>query len=227
MQWWHDEISEPLTLDVLPTPSEHGFSLPVPAENIAGLIHRDVSIECGFEDRHEPCLGGSQLLLGPLALDGVSQHSRKQLAFDPPFDEVVLRAGADRFQRQPLIIESRDDHDRLVAGVLLHVPEGLESLTVRQPQVQEHHVDTVLLHVAQRSVQPVAPLELERGSVLLLAQHVHDQARVAWIVLDQEDSNRRGGGDARGHGSFTISSQNAPIAFTALRNTAGSIGFVT
>jgi len=224
--WRNDEIREPLAMHFLQTPPEHRFGLPIPTEDMAGLINCDVCIQRGLEDRDQPGLGGSQQQLRPLALDRIADHTRQQFTFDSSFDQVILRAGAHGFQRHLLVIESRDDHDRLVAGVLLHVPERLKSLTVGQPQIQEHHIDAVLLQMAHGRVQPVSPFQLELGPVLLLAQHFEDEAGVAGIVFHQQHTNRSSR-YARGHGSFTISSQNAPIALTAFRNTAGSIGFVT
>ena len=109
----------------------------------------------------------------------------------------------------------------------MRAAEGLESDAVGEAEIEEHDVHGRAPQTLEGRIETVDALQLEQVGVDL-PQHLDDDAGVARIVLDQQDPDRtpRGGGRAA-HGSFTISSQNRPIALTAFRNTAGSIGFVT
>ena len=199
-------------------PSEHRFRLRIPSRDVAEGIHGDVRVERGSHDRAQPRLGA-------LALDGVADHARQQLAFDASLHEVVLCAGPHCIERHLLVVQSRDDHDRFGGKTGVNPRERFQALAVGQAEIEQDDVDAGLVDTIERRVQTFEPLELE-VQLSGFAEQLEDEPRVPRVVFDEEDSNRRSR-HRRRHGSLTISSQNAPIAFTAFRNTAGSIGFVT
>ena len=55
--------------------------------------------------------GASQLLLRPLPLYSVSQRSCHGLPFDIPLHEIVLSTALHSFDRQVLVLETRQDND--------------------------------------------------------------------------------------------------------------------
>ena len=65
----HNDVGQAPTNDVLLDPSEHGFGLPAPARDQAGVIHGDVGIEGRPEYGAEPRLRRPQRLLDARPLD--------------------------------------------------------------------------------------------------------------------------------------------------------------
>ena len=178
-----------------------------------------------FQDSPMIGLARAQRFLRSLPLDRVPQHARQELPFDATLHQVVLRPGADRLERQLLVVEPRDHDDRLVRRPAPRANERIEPLAVGQAQIEQHDVHAAVRETGERVVEPVHPLEVE-GLGLHLPQELEDEPGISRIVLDQQDGDGLHGG-REAHGSRTICSQNCSIELTASRNSLVAIGFLT
>ena len=77
----------------------------------------------------------------PRAFACIAKGSGKQRRVGRALDQIVLRAGVHRRNRQPIIVARSEDDDRRVAGSMLEATECLESGTIRQSQIQEDGVE--------------------------------------------------------------------------------------
>ena len=71
----------------------------------------------------------------------IAKRSAKQRRVGPALDQIVLRAGVHRRNRQPIIVARGEHDDRRVAGRMLQAAECLESGAIRQPQIEEDGVE--------------------------------------------------------------------------------------
>ena len=74
-----------------------------------------------------------------LALDRITDGSPQLLAVEAAFDQVVLYALMNRFERKLFIVVAGEDHDRNPRGLTQHFPEGFRPVAVGQVQVQQHY----------------------------------------------------------------------------------------
>ena len=77
----------------------------------------------------------------PRAFACIAKRSAKQRRVGRALDEIVLRAGVHRRNRQPIIVARSEHDDRRVAGCMLQATECLESGAIRQAQIQEDGVE--------------------------------------------------------------------------------------
>ena len=167
------------------------------------------------------------LALGLAALHGVAHGGRQPLPVVLALDQVVLRAGGERGQRQLAVVPAGEHEQRRPGAVGEHRVDDREALGVRQRQVGQHDV----VRPGQLRVrlgQGAADLHL--GVAELVLEHGHDQAAVGGGVLDEQHPQRRcGRGGRHGRrpeGSRTRPSQKSSIDRTTCTNCATSTGLV-
>ena len=132
-----------------------------------------------------------ELHLVALALDGVVHRAQQQLAVEPRLDQVVLRPALHRRQRHRLVVVAGEHDDRHRGRVRVDAREGLQPHGVRQRQIQQHQGGLAAGQALQAVRQAIGELQRERRR-RVLADHLLDEARVARVVLDQEDVMGRG-----------------------------------
>ncbi len=136
-----------------------------------------------------PVLLGEQ----PVAFARVADAAHEQLGGEAVLDEVVLRAALDRLDRDLVVVEVAEDHDRrgLVQG-----PDEREALAAagrlgREPQ--QHRVVGAGVRLRPRVGGGGHRLDGE-GRAPRLAQEGADPVGGAGVVLDEEHANDAGGG---------------------------------
>ncbi len=125
--------------------------------------------------------------LGGVALDGVANDARNHPRANLRLDQVVLRAGLHGGHGEFVIAQPRQNHHRR-AGCPVHAVQGLQSLAVRQAQVEQHHVDSALGEVGKRVAQRARRRDPERS--IGHRQGVDDVRRVLGVILDEQDVDR-------------------------------------
>ena len=128
-------------------------------------------------------------LLGLLALDGVPDGAGEQAAVALAFDQVVLGSPLHRLQREPLVSEAAQDDDWHAGSGLADRRDGLETAGVREVQIEKDRIEIDLGETAQCLAELRNVHEIE-GDSLSLREHLADQARVARVVLHEQNPRR-------------------------------------
>jgi hypothetical protein len=122
------------------------------------------------------------------ALDRVAHRPCQALPVDLALDQVVLGAGADGLDAALLVVEAGEDEHREVGAVGLEPVQGREAVRVRQVEVEQHAIDLGQLlapGVGERlGADDLHPRAADRQQLL-------DEQRVAVIVFDEQDPDRR------------------------------------
>ena len=129
-------------------------------------------------------------LVGAPALDRVADRARQPLPVDLALDQVVLRAGGDGLDAAPLVVEPGEHEHRQVGAVGLEPVQRREPVRVGQVEVQQHAVDLVEL-LAPRLRERLRAHDLDERAAD--GEQLLDEQRVAVVVLDEQDANRRRG----------------------------------
>src|ERR1700722_17201226 len=98
------------------------------------------------------------------ALGGIAHGTDQQIAIDPAFHQVILRAGPDRPYGHGFVIESSEDDDGDLGGVSMGAQQGGEPLFVREGEIQQYYVEMLAAEPLQRLIEPVDMLELQISS---------------------------------------------------------------
>ena len=143
---------------------------------------------------------------------------------------------ADRLETHRFVVQT-GHHQNRHAGAGHDRRQSIEAVAVGQVQVEQYGVEG--FH-AQNLEAPGETIDVRKADRAAVAQHRLDQARVARVVLDQQDAKRIdgrldviawiGGSRSRrvhGRGSWTTASQKSPSDLIAARNSSISIGLVT
>src|SRR5205823_1655417 len=99
----------------------------------------------------------AELHLRALALDGVPDHPREQMALDPPLHEVVLGTGAHGLEREGLVVQTGNHDDRLPGGAVMRAMKRLDPFAVGQAEVQEYNIHGGPAQPLGRRREPVPP----------------------------------------------------------------------
>jgi hypothetical protein len=140
-------------------------------------------------------LRGAQLLadrVGLPALDGVEDRAAQPVAVDAALDEVVLRArgdGLDPALHVPVAGQDEVRDARLGGAQAL---ERAEAGGVREAEVEQHAVGRVGRQRVDRRGQRAHVADIDAR--VLLLQQLGDEERVALVVLDEQEPQRRCGG---------------------------------
>ena len=142
----------------------------------------------------ERLVGALELLLHPrqvahaaMPLDGVTDRSQQRVVADGAFQQIVLGADMERFRRQRLIALARQDDDRDLMHALLQPIQRLQILRVRQPEVQDHHIDPALLHRLARRGRGGHMPDAEARTLRRL-QQLPQRKRGAEVILHQQQT---------------------------------------
>ncbi len=115
--------------------------------------HRGVAGE-GVEDGPDELLPLDELLLHDSPLDGVPDRPLDPLSVDGGLQQEVLRPTAQRPSGHLVVGAAAEDDDGRCGGERGQDVDGLESLGVRQAQVEHHAIDvTDLIEQQQRLAQ--------------------------------------------------------------------------
>ena len=152
------------------------------------------------EHRQELVLGGVGALglgarggggvLQPLALDGVADRARQQEVLRLTFDEVLLGAEAHALERDVEVARASSSTTIGVAGASAATArQRLGAVGVGKPEVEQHDVERALARGARAPRRAIgAQVELVLRRVGLVEQHLAQKARVAGLVLDEQDA---------------------------------------
>ncbi len=112
----------------------------------------------------------------------------------------------------------------------MHAVERVESMAVRQGQIEQYERDASFLHARDSLGKPINMSDPEPAVIGFRQQHAQ-QPGIARIVLDEQNMR---GGVVHGRvyslplaGSTTIPSQKSSIDRTTLMNRSKSTGLVT
>ncbi len=130
--------------------------------------------------------GLPQVLLQFFPLGGVANGAQQCVAVGFTLDEIVLGPVLHRGDGQGLVIQTGDEHERDFRSLGVGLAEGLQTLAVRQRQVQEDQIDVVLAQILQALGEPGRPFE---GDIVSprLGQHLPDEAGVAGVIFDEQN----------------------------------------
>ena len=128
------------------------------------------------ERREPPCI--------VRALDPEHQGATEAAILDA-FDEVVVRAGADRLTGHRVVVDAAVDEERDVRGHLAELHHRVEPARVREREVHQHRVEAgggrdelrVLETMHGVAAPPIAaqPLREQRGVVRVVLDHQRDR----------------------------------------------------
>jgi hypothetical protein len=137
-------------------------------------------------------LGGKQFGLELLAHDGVADGALHQRPVRLTLDQEILRALFDRGHREVAVVEPGQHDDRLHRRRLLHAPDGIETVTVGQGQVEQDHIAGMAGHPVTGAAQGLDMIQYE-AVVAGIAKGFADQSGIGGIVFDQQDADFRCG----------------------------------
>lgn len=134
---------------------------------------------------------GSRGLFDLLALERVAEGPAQRLRVEPSLDEIVLRTGRHGGEARLALGQAGEDHDGGVRGAADDTGDGVDSLRVRQVQVEQHTDRSGAggqepLGLGQR----LAPGE--RGVQVAVGEHLLHEERVARVVLDEQQDRVAG-----------------------------------
>jgi len=113
---------------------------------------------------------------------------KKEVPFELPFDQVVLRSLADGASRDLEIGLAGEDDDRHVRGLSAQAVEGLQADAVRKPKVEEDEIDLPFVEKRKALVDPAdGP---DRVAPLVRSKDALRHEAVVPVVLDEEDADR-------------------------------------
>ena len=123
--------------------------------------------------------------LGAAALDSEADRAQERLAVVVSLDEVIARTGSQRRDRNLSVVRGGEHDDREVGIALVKPLERLETGTVRQREVEQHHVDRDGARGLDRLLQRSGRHDAHAPGARI-AQEYAQQEHVARIVLDHE-----------------------------------------
>lgn len=182
---------------------------------------------------------GEELALHDLplvALDRVADRASQAGAVDQPLEEVVLGALLERAQRQIFIVQPREHDDRHRGRSLVRPDNGLQAARVGQREIEEDDVGLLRAERLERLRQVIYLCHLGAHPPIL-RQQLAQEARITWVVLDEEDADRHlfqspvfhsplFQSGAHDGGSLAMVNQNSSIDFTTVKNLSKSTGLV-
>ena len=127
-------------------------------------------------------------LVGAPALDRVAHRPREALPVDLALDQVVLRAGGHGLRAAHLVVEAREDEHRQLHALGLELVQRGQAMRVGQVEVEQDAVD-LLEVLAPRLGERVGADELDVRTAD--REELLDEQRVAVVVLDEQDPDRR------------------------------------
>ncbi len=176
---------------------------------------------CGQRAEGLQFLGVAQLLLQRigLAVGRSLADARDRIADGPPeafgayvvLADIVLGPGDDAFQGQCFMIEPGQHDDGDFAR---HLPDRMDTFDTRavgKTEIQQYRVGALPAQCFPRRGQRLDMFQFNQR-LLGRIEHVLDQAGVAGIVLDQQDSSILV--EARHRGSLTMVNQKSSTART-------------
>jgi hypothetical protein len=124
-----------------------------------------------------------------LAFEQEASARGNQWASTWPFDEIVSGAALHRLARGRFIARCAENHDQRIGGRQKNLIEGIETPTIRQRQVKQHHLDTASDQSLERSGQSCHPLDGE-PAVADTGKGLLDQAGISRIPFDEQDTGQ-------------------------------------
>ena len=179
---------DPLTLGLL-GPQHRAEQRPAP---LLARLERPLAAQRARAGR----LGvAAALALGdeqPLALDRVLHRPGDQIAGGPSLQEVVARPGAERLERQLLLVAAGQHEDRQVGRARAEPAERLEPAGIGQREVGHDGVGRRGREVGERRAQPARDGDLEPGAELM--QLPLQQVGGDLVGVDQQQPHTAPGG---------------------------------
>jgi hypothetical protein len=187
-------------LEVIEIAEEEDAGLAASPRDLELLAH--VRVKAAAIEQPGEIVGQGQLAhhrLQPLALDRVAERALQEIDVDVALHEVVLRAALHRLQPDRLVVERRLHDDRHFGCMLAHTLERLDSLAIREDEIQQDDVELLLAKPGERGRQAIRRDEIELRCLYIptarARQHRGDEMGVPLIVFDEEQCDRRGGHD--------------------------------
>src|SRR5690348_8625917 len=104
-------------------------------------------------------------------------HASEEISLDASLDQVILGAGAHGFERHPLVVQPRNDDDRLASSLVAGALESGNAGAIWKTKIQQHDIDRGVTESLESRREALDALEVE-GLRLDVAQHLEDEARV-------------------------------------------------
>ena len=136
-------------------------------------------------DLLEPALEARVVLRDPAPLDRAADRALQQRAHELVLHQVVLGAGGERGDGRRLVGISREHHDRQRRVGRAQPHDRVDSLAVRQVQIEDHGVDVAAREAVEPRLEGRHVFELDRGAGLA-TEIPADLGDVDGLVLDQE-----------------------------------------
>ena len=128
-------------------------------------------------------------LVGAPALDRVAHRARQALPVDLPLDQVVLRARGDGLDAAALVVEARQHEHRHLRPVALEPVQRGQPVRVGQVEVEQDAVD--LRRACSRRASASVCARISSTVRAADREQLLDEQRVAVVVLDEQDPDRR------------------------------------
>ena len=133
----------------------------------------------------------------------------------------------DGTQRQRLVVESAEHHDRNMRCGGMNRLECLQAAAVWQRKVEQNQVNIAVCKTLESSCQAIRPAQRDGSRTSTgLAQHLEDQPRIARVVFDQQRANGCCVDAHDWRGNVTIVSQKSSMDLTTVMNCSRSTGLV-
>ena len=152
-----------------------------------GVQHQH-GVHVVLDDGAQPRLAVAQALVKLLPLQRVEDGARQQVGIELTFHQVVLRALLQGLQPQGFVLADGENHHRHVRCLPVQRSEALQSVAIRQGEVQQDQVHLAGSKALQPAGQAVGHLQADAHAPCF-GQHFPDQPRVAGVVLDQENAD--------------------------------------
>jgi hypothetical protein len=147
----------------------------------------ETSIVFHSQTGSETFLGQFQPFFQGAPGDGVTDRPPDGGAFELSFDQEILRAGFDGGDREIGIVIARQHNDRQRGRCLAHAGDGVETVTVRQRQIEQHHIAGIHGNPVAGRLQRRYGMNLEPAA--FFAQDLAHEPRVTGIVFYQKYAN--------------------------------------
>ena len=135
----------------------------------------------------------------PLPLHGVADGSAKPPSVHAALHQVVLGARTHGVERERIVGEAGQDDHRHVGRRAEHRGQRVEALSVRQREIEQHHVDP---HLVERAPRVGEPLDVHDAQPRVavgrhLVEQRGEQLGVRGRILDEQHVQRRAGRPVR------------------------------
>jgi hypothetical protein len=162
-----------------------------PLERRATVTHGSVHVQHGddvegvFDKRAKIFLATLERFHRALALGRVPHCADQQLSCDLPLYKVVLGALTNRLDGELFVIQSGKDNDGHTGSLRMSPDQRLQTICIRQRQVEHDDVKIVRIQFRERLCKCVDVSELDVGA-FSFTYHFPKQPGIARVVFHEE-----------------------------------------